>query len=334
MSQPSSFGEFDLIERYFRLPAQQCAASDPIALGIGDDCALLKLQAGMSLAISSDMLVEGRHFLSTINPERLGHKALAVNLSDLAAMGAKPLAFTLALAMNQIDEAWCEMFSRGLFALANHYDCALIGGDITKGPLCISITIFGEVPSNQRLLRSHAQIGDDIYVSHLPQGGIGDARLTLEALRGKPHLLGPDFDEALNRMECPHPRIALGLAIRNIAHATIDLSDGLLGDLGHILKASQVGAHIDIDNIPRSHLLRRQSVEMQRLCTLSGGDDYELIFTAPPSTRAQVLAAAHNAQMAVTVIGKIEEQLGIRLLDARGSYIDNTFTSFDHFKSQ
>lgn len=327
-------GEFDLITRYFRAPASaSTSAQHNIEMGIGDDCALLKPSAGMSLAVSTDMLLEGRHFLSTISPQRLGHKALAVNLSDLAAMGAKPLAFTLSLALPHVSPTWCEGFSRGLFLLAENHRCALVGGDTTCGPLCISITILGEVPHGMALKRSGAQEGDDIYVSHPAQGGIGDARLILEALRKKVHLPGDAFEPLLDRMEMPTPRINLGMALRGIATSAIDLSDGLVGDLAHILKASQVGARIEVDAIPRSHILYQQPVEVQRLCTLSGGDDYELIFTSPRSKRAQVLAAAHHCQLAVTAIGRIEEHEEIRLYDARGHFVTNSYTSFEHFQS-
>lgn len=325
-------GEFELIERIFAKAAQPEKLQSYIELGIGDDCALIKPTPGMVMAISTDMLVEGRHFLPTITPERLGHKALAVNLSDLAAMGAAPRAFTLSLALPQANEDWCRRFAKGLSALACEHNCRLIGGDITRGPLCINITIFGETPPQEALKRNQAQLGDDIYISHPIGGGIGDARLMLEALRGQPHLVGPYFDLALERMECPQPRIALGLALRGVAHAAIDLSDGLLGDLGHILRASGVGARLEVDSIARSALLLRQTVEMQRLCTLAGGDDYELIFTAPPHQRAQIMAAAHKNDIAVTMIGKIEDRVGIRLLDARGQYVVNDFASFDHFK--
>ena len=328
-------GEFELIEQIFASTAQPEKAKPDVVLGIGDDCALLKPVPDMLMTISTDMLVEGRHFLSTISPERLGHKALAVNLSDLAAMGATPKAFTLSLALPQADEAWCSRFAKGISALAHEHDCQLIGGDTTRGPLCtISITVFGDIPSGQALLRSSAQVGDDIYISHPVQSGIGDARLVLEALRGQPHLVGEYFDLALERMECPQPRVALGQALRGVAHAAIDLSDGLLGDLEHILKASGVGARVEVDNIPRSTLMHQQTVELQRLCTLAGGDDYELIFTATPHQRAKVLAAAYQADIAVTVIGKVESNKGIRLLDARGGFVANDFSSFDHFKEK
>src|SRR5690349_13537469 len=229
-------GEFELIARYFDRPVRRSP------LGIGDDCALLQPGPGLQLAVSTDLLVEGRHFLSTVDPRRLGHKALAVNLSDLAACGAQPLAFTLAIALPQVDEAWLAAFAQGLFALADAHQCELVGGDTTRGPLAIDITVFGEVPAGQALLRSGAQAGDDLWVS----GTLGDARLALEAFRGTVSLPQDVFEAARLRLEQPQPRVALGLALRGLASAAIDVSDGLLGDLGHVLERSRVGATIEL----------------------------------------------------------------------------------------
>ncbi|MEY8876445.1 MAG: thiamine-phosphate kinase, partial [Leptothrix sp. (in: b-proteobacteria)] len=220
-----ALGEFDLIARYFTRPVRRSP------LGIGDDCALLAPAPGMQLAVSTDMLVEGRHFLSTVAPERLGHKALAVNLSDLAACGARPLAWTLALALPRADEAQLAGLARGLFALADQHDIELVGGDTTAGPLNLCITVFGEVPAGAALLRSGARPGDDLWVS----GWLGDARLALEVFRGTVELDGADFAAVRLALELPQPRVALGLALRGLASSAIDLSDGLLGDLGHVL---------------------------------------------------------------------------------------------------
>ena len=324
-------GEFELIDRYFKRPARRAA------LGVGDDCALLAPAPGMQLAVSSDMLIEGRHFLSTVDPFKLGHKALAVNLSDLAACGAKPLAFTLALALPQADEAWLDGFSRGLFALADAHDCELIGGDTTRGPLAICITVFGEVPPGQALLRSGARAGDDLYVS----GTLGDARLALEVFRGTRSLPQPAFHAARIRMEIPTPRVALGLALRGVATAAADISDGLVGDLGHILKASRVGACIDtsiaINLIAnRGHLKLGNGqfdAETALECVLAGGDDYELVFTSPSSARSRVKAAALQSETSVTRIGVIEAASGLRLVDATGQPVHRRFASFDHFAS-
>ncbi len=325
--------EFDLIARYFTRPTKQ--ASRFVAVGVGDDCALINPSAGMQLAISSDMLVEGRHFLSDVSPYSLGHKALAVNLSDLAACGAKPVAFTLALALPSIDEAWLREFSRGLWAMADLHGCELIGGDTTQGPLNICITVFGEVPRGQALLRSGAKVGDDIYVS----GTLGDARLALDALQGKIELPSDLLALARQRLEQPTPRVALGTALRGIATSAIDISDGLAGDLGHILKASRVGAQVDIDitiNLiaARAHIhwATGQFDTLKWLkIALSGGDDYELAFTAPHSAGPAVQAAANQSQTAVMRIGVIQAEPGLRLVDGRGRAINAPFASFDHF---
>ena len=322
-------GEFDLIERFFKRPTHQAA------LGVGDDCALLQPAPGTQLAISSDMLVEGRHFLSTVDPFKLGHKALAVNLSDLAACGARPLAFTLALALPRADAAWAAPFAPGLFALADAHGCELIGGDTTQGPLNICITVFGEVPlvngRSQALLRSGARAGDDLYVS----GTLGDARMALEVFRGTLALPASVFEATRLRMEQPTPRVALGMALRGIATAAIDISDGLLGDLGHILKQSGVGATVDAD-------IAASRVAVRALCSdiassqwrdwaLAGGDDYELLFCAPTTQRDAVAAAARSSQTPVTRIGRIDAERGLRLLDAAGQALPNSYGSFDHF---
>ena len=322
-------GEFDLIARYFTRPVRRAA------LGVGDDCALLAPAPGMQLAVSSDMLVEGRHFFAGTDPERLGHKALAVNLSDLAACGARPLAFTLALALPQVDAAWLEGFSRGLLQLADAHGCELVGGDTTQGPLNICITVFGEVPTGQALLRSGAQPGDDIYVS----GTLGEARLALDALRGQFALPANMLAHLRQRLERPTPRVALGLALRGVASSALDLSDGLLGDLGHILRASGVGACIDtsktIDLIAssvRSISAKGQfDVNYLQQCTLAGGDDYELAFTAAPARRGAVAAAAQASGTAVARIGVVEGAPGLRLIDAQGRPVAQRYASFDHF---
>jgi thiamine-monophosphate kinase len=317
-------GEFDLITRYFKRPAKRSP------LGVGDDCALLAPAPGMQLAVSSDMLVEGRHFLSTVDAARLGHKALAVNLSDLAACGARPLAFTLALALPGVDEPWLEGFSRGLFALADAHGCELVGGDTTRGPLNICITVFGEVPAGAALLRSGARAGDDIWVS----GTLGDARLALEVFRGTLALPADVFAQARMRMEQPTPRVALGQALRGIASAAVDVSDGLVGDLGHILAASQVGATLDADAAASTVAAAATAglgIEALRTCALSGGDDYELVFTAAPSARAAVEQAGKESLTRVTRIGRIDAEAGLRVVDASGSPIAQRFGSFDHF---
>ena len=324
-------GEFELIARFFQRPARRSP------LGVGDDCALLQAAAGMQLAVTSDMLIEGRHFLSTVDPFRLGHKALAVNLSDLAACAAKPLAFTLALALPQPDERFIGEFSRGLFALADAHDCELVGGDTTRGPLAICITAFGEVPAGQALLRTGARVSDDLYVS----GTLGDARLALEVFRGSVALGAAAFEQARVRMEQPTPRVALGLALRGIASSAIDISDGLLGDLGHILRASNKGARIDttaalglLATPAQASAAAQFSTEQMLEWVLVGGDDYELVFSAAPGQRDAVQAAAQASATRVTRIGQIEAEPGLRLVDAQGRRVEACFASFDHFAAQ
>jgi thiamine-monophosphate kinase len=317
-----ALGEFELIERYFtRLPRRA-------ALGVGDDCALLAPAPGMQLCISSDMLVEGRHFVSTVPPQRLGHKALAVNLSDLAACGAEPLAFTLALALPRADEAFLEAFAQGLWALAGQHDIDLVGGDTTAGPLNICITVFGQVPNGQALLRNGARPGDELWVS----GTLGDARAALECLRGALEVGGAGFDRLRQAMELPVPRVALGMRLRGIASSAIDLSDGLLGDLGHVLRRSSVGARLNLDAVPRSALLASLPVAVQRLCLLHGGDDYELLFSAAPAHHAAVRAAASATGVPVSHIGHIEAGAALVVVDGAGQVLDESARGFAHFR--
>ncbi|WP_418318212.1 thiamine-phosphate kinase [Piscinibacter sakaiensis] len=318
-----ALGEFELISRYFERPTRRAV------LGVGDDCALLAPAPGMQLATSVDMLVEGRHFLSTVPADRLGHKSLTVNLSDLAACGAKPIAFTLALSLPAADEKFLEGFARGLFALADRHGCELIGGDTTRGPLTICIGIFGEVPPGMALLRSGAQAGDQLWVS----GRLGDARLALEVFRGSLQLPGDQFEQVRPAMELPQPRVELGIALRGIASSAIDVSDGLLGDLGHILHASKVGAVVEADSLPASEVLQLQPTALRHLCTLTGGDDYELLFTAPAAAAEAVRTAAAASGVAVTAIGRIEAASGLRIVDGAGKSIDERHASFDHFRS-
>lgn len=328
-----AMGEFDLIARYFTRPTRRAV------LGVGDDCALLQPASGMQLAISSDMLVEGRHFFADADPFALGHKALAVNLSDLAACGATPMAFTLALALPSVNEVWLAPFSRGLLALADAHGCELVGGDTTQGPLNICITVFGEVPvvngKSQALLRSGARAGDDLYVS----GTLGDARLALDALRGTLNLPAAWLAQARQRLEQPTPRVALGQALRGVASAALDVSDGLLGDLQHILQASGVGATVNTSSAIKLIAISSRAdwtigtifLKKQLECVLAGGDDYELAFTAPTSAREAVQAAARQADTPVTRIGQIDAEPGLRLVDAQGLRLTGQFSSFDHF---
>jgi thiamine-monophosphate kinase len=314
--------EFDLIKQYFVRPAAGKAT-----LGIGDDCALLTPSPGMQTAISSDMLVEGRHFFAGEDPRRLGHKSLAVNLSDLAAMGARPVAFTLALALPSADREWLAEFSGGLFALADAHGCELIGGDTTKGPLNICITVFGEVPPGRALRRDAAQVGDDVWVS----GTLGDARLALASYLGQAVLAPEELSAAASRLHMPTPRVALGLALQGVARAGIDVSDGLAGDLGHILERSGVGAVLDVDALPAGPVLATRQPSLRRAFCAAGGDDYELCFTAPASARDAVLAAGLTTSVAVTRVGTIEAAPGLRFTDSGGAPLNLQLSGFDHF---
>jgi thiamine-monophosphate kinase len=316
-----SLGEFDLISRYFSRPVRHAVR------GGGDDCALLAPTPGHHWAVSTDALVEGRHFLSTVSPAALGHKALAVNLSDLAACGARPVAFTLALTLPRVDEAFLAGFADGMYALADAHGIELVGGDTTAGPLTLCITVMGEVPAGQALLRSGARPGDELWVS----GRLGDARLALEVFRGTVSLPGDAFAAVRTAMERPQPRVALGQALRGVATSAIDIRDGLVGDLAHVLRASGVGAALELDAMPRSPVLAACAPAQQRTCLLTGGDDYELLFTAPAHQAEAVRAAGARAATAVTRIGRIEAAAGLRVVDAAGCPVEVAERAFDHF---
>jgi thiamine-monophosphate kinase len=325
-----SLGEFELIDTYFRRPARHAA------LGVGDDCALLETPSGLQLAVSCDTLVAGRHFAPDADARSLGHKALAVNLSDLAACGARPSAFLLALTLPRVDEVFLAAFAQGLWALADLYAMDLIGGDTTSGPLSMTITVFGEVPRGQALLRSGARAGDDVWVS----GTLGDARLALEAQRGRLSAATPALlDAARARLDRPSPRVALGQALRGVASAAVDVSDGLLADLGHVVEASsraaglRLGARIDAGALPLSEGVAALAPTWQLDCALAGGDDYELCFTAPAQLATAVEAAAGTAGVPVTRIGRIEAGGGVQVLQADGRRIEREFGGFDHFLS-
>jgi thiamine-monophosphate kinase len=328
-----NLGEFELIRRYFSRPPQRAK------VGVGDDCAILVPRPGGDLAVTTDMLIEGRHFLPGCDPARLGHKSLAVSLSDLAACAAEPLAFTLSLALPHSDPQWLAPFAQGLFALAMQHNIELVGGDTTRsvaadgrspGPICISITAFGQLPLGAALLRGGAKPGDEIWVS----GALGDARLALGHLRGEWQVDDATLAVARARMDTPTPRLALALGLRGVATAAIDVSDGFVGDLGHLLAASKVGAQINIDALPRSDSMRLQPAARQRACTLAGGDDYELVFTAPAGMRRQVVQSALASRTTVTRVGQILEEPQLRLQDATGQPVEvEGLASFDHFLS-
>jgi thiamine-monophosphate kinase len=287
---------------------------------VGDDCALLRPDAGLELAVTTDMLIEGRHFLPGADPRALGHKALAVNLSDLAAMGAAPRWATLALALPTADEAWLAAFSQGFFALAERYQLDLIGGDTSRSPLLtISVTAMGEVPSGVAMCRASARPHDELWVS----GELGAAALAL---------VHPGIAEAAQRLHQPEPRVELGERLRGLAHAAIDLSDGLVGDLQHILARSGVSAIVDYDAIPRPAVFQQlNNRELEKDCVLSGGDDYELLFTAAPERRTELEALSRELKIALTCIGSIQPgQARLEVRDRQGRAV--TYRGgFDHF---
>jgi len=316
-----SLGEFELIARFFdRGPARDAI------LGVGDDCALLApVQPHCVTAVSTDMLLEGRHFVATDDPETVGHRALAVNLSDLAAMGARPRAFTLALAVPQVDEAWVGGFCAGLFAIADRHGCELVGGDTTRGPATICITVFGEVPPEAALRRDAAQPDDDLWVS----GTLGAAALAVHAhSEGRPR---PPGDPARLRLERPEPRVALGLSLRHVARAAIDLSDGLIGDLGHILDRSRAGAEVDWSVVPVDPSLDDLPEPLRRRLALAGGDDYELLFSAAAENRSAIEAIGRRLGLPLTRIGRIVAGEGLRFHDARGRPLTVDAHGFNHF---
>jgi thiamine-monophosphate kinase len=321
MDSTPGLSEFEVIRRYFD------RAPNRALLGVGDDCALVRPNAGLELAVTTDMLVEGRHFLPDAAARSLGHKALAVNLSDLAAMGAAPRWVLLALGLPSADAGWLEAFSAGFFALAERYGVELIGGDTTRSPLrTISIVALGEVPAGVAMYRSAAKAGDDIWVS----GELGGAALALR----RPEISARVPDVA-RRLHEPEPRVELGERLRGLAHAAIDISDGLSGDLGHILERSQVGALLDYERIPRPAALRALGDrELERDCVLSGGDDYELVFTAVPRQREALEALSGELGLALTRIGSIagdEPKLLVR--DAEGEPMSYR-RSYDHFRER
>ena len=318
---PAAIGEFELIRRFFdRGPARRAL------LGVGDDCALLAAPvAGNSLAISTDMMVGGRHAFDDVDPAALGHKALAVNLSDLAAMGARPLAFTLALALPQADERWLEAFSAGLFGLADRFDCELVGGDTTRGPLNVCVTVFGEVSPGAALRRDRVQPGDDLWVS----GELGAAAFAVA--EGKATRALAEDHPARRRLDRPEPRIALGLALRHLARAAIDLSDGLAGDLGHLLERSRVGAQLCWPSVPLAAELADLPQARQMALALSGGDDYELLFAAAPENRIAIEALSGRLELPLTRIGCFDAGEAMHVVDARGRPIAWQGHGFDHF---
>lgn len=316
--------EFDLIAKHFT------RRSRTAALGVGDDCALVKPPAGLVLALTTDALLEGTHFLAGADPERLGHKSLAVNLSDLAAMGADPRWFLLTLALPDAGDAWLERFAAGLFALADVHGAELIGGDTTRGPRAISITAIGTLPPGHALRRDAATPGDDVWLS----GATGEAALGLAHLQGRVRLDAAAADPCVERLERPEPRVALGRRLRTVAKAAIDVSDGLLGDLGHVARRSRVAIEIDYEALPRAPALAALGDQaLADQCLLAGGDDYELAFTAVPADRQAVADAAAAAGAQVTCIGRVVPgPPEVRVLDREGVERPSPQRGYDHFR--
>ncbi|MEH6358292.1 MAG: thiamine-phosphate kinase [Pseudomonadales bacterium] len=316
--------EFELIQNCF---AEQAAASlrSDVRLGIGDDCAILSPRPNHDLLVSVDTLVAGVHFPESISPYQIARRSLAVNLSDLAAMGGEPAWFTLALTVPEANESWLREFSRGLFDIANQFGINLVGGDTTRGPLSITIQVQGYAPAGQALRRDGAQVGDLVYVT----GSLGDAGAGLALA-----LLG-NIDEAdylVSRFLSPTARIASGLALRDISSAAIDISDGLLADLGHILERSQVGAVLQADAIPLSPQLRQAVGDEQGFeLALSAGDDYELCFCVPPEKSDKLASIAEQTGVPLCQIGVITAEKGVSVLDENGLSMSLPLTGYQHF---
>ena len=316
--------EFDLIRQHFTRTTQNTD------LGIGDDAALISIGAGMQIAISADMLVSGTHFFADADPYAIGWKSLAVNISDMAAMGANPKWATLAIALPNNDVAWLAQFSAGFFACAQAFHVDLIGGDTTRGPLTVSVQIMGELPKGKALQRSGAQLGDDIWVS----GRLGDAALALAHLQGQLVLPETLLVSCATALHSPQPRVKLGLALRDIAHSAIDISDGLLADLGHILEASTVSAALELSLIPhtQSDVFVNDLRDPQQLkIVLAGGDDYELCFTAAATKRAEILQLSTQLNLPLTLIGEISAGTGIVVHGIHHEIVELKETGFDHF---
>jgi thiamine-monophosphate kinase len=321
--------EFALIAKHFTRPTRQAL------LGVGDDAALWPLDAQRALAITSDMLLQGRHFLPNTDPHALGHKALAVNVSDLAAMGAQPRGYTLALALPEADDPWLHAFAQGLHRLADQVGCELVGGDTTRGPHTFAITAWGEVPTALALRRNGAQVGDDLWVS----GDLGLAALGLAQALGSDWLTNSDAPtlcpNLLARAQAAHhtptPRVALGLALRGLASAAMDVSDGLSSDLLHLTRASQVGATVWVDALPGHTALAGLPVARRRAMQLAGGDDYELLFTAPATERDRLQRLEQTLTLSLTRIGTITAAPKVQWLDHQGQPLTEVPCGFNHF---
>ena len=318
-------GEFDLIKRYFSRKSLQ----NDVILSVGDDCAITSIPTGYQLAITTDTLVEGTHFLPSISPTDLAYKSVAVNLSDLAAMGATPAWVSLALTLPEIKEEWLAEFSQSLFAILDRYGVSLIGGDTTKGPLSITLTAQGFLPENQGLFRHQAKVGDWIFVS----GFLGDSAAGLDLLLQNRKMENESDRYFIQRHLHPTPRVELGLALRSFSCCALDISDGLLADLGHILERSQVGAEIYLENLPLSrHLCTQYEQTQAEKFALTGGEDYELCFTVSEEKREEMEQVLSSQGIKVTCIGKILPQTsGLNLLKNGEKVALPEHCGFDHF---
>ncbi len=323
--------EFSIIER-FAQRASNCRAD--VRLGIGDDAAVVAVPSGMELVVSMDTLVEGVHFLPGTEPRLLGYKALAVNLSDLAAMGAEPAWATMALTLPESNSQWIEEFADGFFSLADQYSLALIGGDITQGPLTVTVQVHGFVPVGAALQRAGAKVGDHIAVT----GTLGDAGMGLQMAKNQVSPLTDDHRYVINRWQCPEPRIGAGVALRGIATSCIDISDGLLGDMGHVLSISGVGASIIVDRIPLSDAFRRLSEKHYANDSkglyhfpLTAGDDYELCFTVPDAAQARLAKVLDLIGVQYTIIGMIRKGSGVSCVRDDGQAYEPHGSGYQHF---
>ncbi|WP_101759073.1 thiamine-phosphate kinase [Oceanicoccus sp. KOV_DT_Chl] len=333
MNDAQTLTEFEVIRRYFLGVGD--AATDVVALGIGDDCALLNIPSGQQLALSIDTLLAGRHFPEDANPADIGQRALAVAISDLAAMGAKPLAFTLALSLPDVDERWLEAFSYGLAAAAKHYHIPLIGGDTTRGPLSITIQVHGAVPDGLAMLRSKAKAGDRIFVT----GSLGDAAAALAVIEKRLNVDAEQQQYLLNRFYRPSARVQLGQTLGAIVHAAIDVSDGLMADLGHVIRASSVAdevlsAELYVEALPLSSVLSTvvEKPQAQRYA-LSGGDDYELCMTVAPANKQLLIDTCQQFGVPVTEIGRVlvSESSCVYCLGSQGAVLDISQHGYQHF---
>ena len=320
--------EFELIRTYF---AAQGLARDDVVVSIGDDAAVVRPPLGMEAVLTTDMLVADTHFFADAEPRSIGYKALAVNLSDLAAMGAEPAWFTLDLSLPRVDPLWLQAFARGLFELADRHRVQLVGGDTVRGPLAVAIQLCGFVPAGTALRRAGAAVGDGIYVT----GTLGDAALALLQRQAKLTFSTSEAARVQRRLDYPQPRLVAGAALRTVATSCIDISDGLIADLGHILEASGVGARIALERIPFSQTYRRYQ---QRVggwdLALVNGDDYELCFTVPPGRQPELASLLSGCGCDISYVGDIEVEPGLRVVDAKGNSHVPVQGGYEHFRAE